>query len=147
LCLFMIGSFGIMLDLVETIGRLLVHSERNQTEFRNIDGYTFFINLVAASSDDEFATPGIKNIVIFMRFYSTQHIIEGKIFLDDCFGMFFALALDANSNKRVGNRDALQLLFRIAKNSQVIAVQLQALSTIQDILEATRFLVILIDEV
>ena len=54
-----IGSFGIMLDLVETIGRLLVHSERNQTEFRNIDGYTFFINLFAALSEDEFATPGM----------------------------------------------------------------------------------------
>lgn len=51
------GSFGVMLDLVETIGRLLVHSERNQAEFRNIDGYAFFINLFD-TSEDEFNTKG-----------------------------------------------------------------------------------------
>lgn len=68
-----------MLDLVETIGRLLVHSERNQTEFRNLDGYSFFINLFDTSSADEFATTGSVSCINLCKSQLTS--IRGEEFL------------------------------------------------------------------
>ncbi len=41
------------LDVMETIGKLLFNNSVNQSEFKQIDGYSFFLRLINSLSDDE----------------------------------------------------------------------------------------------
>jgi hypothetical protein len=104
------AALTVQLDLVETISKLIFKNQENQNEFRKIDGYSFFPKLFDTISD-----------------FSSR---EGQLFLEDCFGLLFAITVDGNKTKRVGNLDALELLFRVTLYSNY-QVKLHALRCIQ----------------
>eukprot|EP01132_Coremiostelium_polycephalum_P007664 gene7664-9429_t len=108
------AALTVQLDLLETISKLLYNNQKNQIEFRNMDGYSILIHLFDNIQD----------------FNST----EGKEFLEDCFNLFFVIILDGNKSRRITNMDAFDLLFRILLNSSQTEVQLCSLTCIQDLI-------------
>ena len=69
---------GGKLDIMETIFRLLFRNQRNQDEFRQMDGYGILQGLL----DQLVATSPA----------------DTALFLHDCFNIFFAIALDGNAD-------------------------------------------------
>lgn len=116
------AALTVQLDLVETISKLIFKNLENQNEFKKIDGYSFFLRVLDRISD----------------FSNT----ESKLFLEDCFNLFFTITLDGNKSKRVGNLDALELLFRIIQNSKQYELKLQALRCLQDIVSVNTLNVV-----
>eukprot|EP01133_Synstelium_polycarpum_P014974 gene14974-17708_t len=108
------AALVVQLDLLETISKLLYNNRANQTEFRNMDGYSILIHLFDNVQD-----------------FSTA---EGCDFLDDCFSLIFVIILDGNTSRRVANVDALAFLFKILANSTQTEVRLQTLTCIQDLI-------------
>ncbi|EFA76742.1 hypothetical protein PPL_09493 [Heterostelium album PN500] len=108
------AALVVQLDLLETISKLLYNNQKNQQEFRAMNGYSILIHLFDNVHD--FNTP------------------EGKDFLNDCFCLIFAIILDGNKSKRVMNIDALDFLFRILSNSIQTEVRLQTMTCIQDLI-------------
>ena len=107
-------SAGGQLDIMETISRLLFRSRENQREFRQLDGYGILQNLLD-------------------RFLDTS-APDSAAFLQDCFNIFFTIALDGSPVLEVGNMDVLRLVVRLAVASASPAVRRQALLTLQDLL-------------
>jgi hypothetical protein len=117
------AALTVQLDLVETISTLIFKNQKNQSEFRKIDGYSFFSRLFDSVSD-------------FSRKESRLFLeVTDDIFLiklhQDCFSLLFTITLDGNKTKRVGNFDALEFLFRIIQYSKQYEVKEQALRCIQ----------------
>eukprot|EP01125_Pyxidicula_operculata_P017207 TRINITY_DN6019_c0_g1_i1.p1 TRINITY_DN6019_c0_g1~~TRINITY_DN6019_c0_g1_i1.p1 ORF type:complete len:2125 (-),score=364.81 TRINITY_DN6019_c0_g1_i1:23-6397(-) len=110
------AAITVQLDLLETISKLLFKSQKNQAEFRKINGYQFLIKIFDTIPD-----------------LSSE---EGHKFLEQSFNLLYPICIDGNSNKRVGNQDALVLLFRVVSESSHAQVRLHAIRCIQDIISA-----------
>eukprot|EP01124_Arcella_intermedia_P001800 TRINITY_DN10986_c0_g1_i1.p1 TRINITY_DN10986_c0_g1~~TRINITY_DN10986_c0_g1_i1.p1 ORF type:complete len:2185 (-),score=538.10 TRINITY_DN10986_c0_g1_i1:11-6337(-) len=110
------AALTVQLDLLETISKLLFKSQSNQAEFRKINGYYFLIRIFDTIPD-----------------LSSE---ESHAFLEQAFKLLYPICLDGNVSKRVGNPDALLLLFRVVSGSSHSQVRLHSLSCIQDIISS-----------
>ena len=102
------------LDMVETIGRLLLRNRQSQSEFRGLNGYQLLMRIF----DD----------LVF------SNVNERQVFLTDCFNLFFIVALDGNESNLVGNLDVFDLLVGFTTSSTKLEVRRQALLCLQDLL-------------
>ncbi|GAM25725.1 hypothetical protein SAMD00019534_089000 [Acytostelium subglobosum LB1] len=121
------AALVVQLDLLETISKLLYNNQKNQMEFRNMDGYSILIHLFDNSHD-----------------FASQ---EGGDFLDSCFCLIFAIILDGSKSKRVMNIDALEFLFNVLSNSAQTEVRLQTLTCIQDLISINPLNIVSIRQV
>eukprot|EP00742_Colponemidia_sp_Colp-10_P007091 GILJ01007613.1.p1 GENE.GILJ01007613.1~~GILJ01007613.1.p1 ORF type:complete len:2709 (-),score=449.42 GILJ01007613.1:350-8476(-) len=109
------AAMEVQLDLMETISRLLFNNQRNQKEFRKIDGYGFILQLFRGS----------------IRDYSS---VEAQAFLRGCFNIIYTITMDGKKSKVVGNLDALRLIFRVIQaDSAQWEVVVEALTCLKDL--------------
>ncbi len=103
------------LDLVETICKLLFRNQQSQVEFKKLDGYALICHVL-----DQMMSCAVED--------------QDQTILNDCFNIFFTIALDGNHDKLVGNFDALELVLSLSTRSSNLPVRQEAIRCLHDFL-------------
>jgi hypothetical protein len=102
------------LDIIETVCKLIFRNDANQQEFKSIQGYDIIF-------------------VVFNQLFADV-LDESDVVMQSCFTALFTIAIDGDADMVVGNTDALALVVRATCEATSVAVRMQALYCIQDVL-------------
>lgn len=119
------SSPAVQLDILETIAKLLHRNKTCQAEFQKIDGYSYLVSLfdgVPATLVEEEAYLFLQVILITLSLLCDQQ----------AFKILYCMIICGHKEKKVGNKNAFQMLFNIVTNPRAQEnVRMRALKCLQ----------------